>query len=339
MKTASLLLPIAVGALLAGCGGSPDRTGAGGPARASRDPIPRWALAMFPALPAAEAADPVAAERIALGRRLYFDTGLSPDGRTSCNTCHPLADWGAARREARRGAGPAARPVPTVYNVGLAQAGFFRDGRASTLELQAQASLLDPQQMAMLGPDAVVARIESSPAYRAAFRRAFPGERQPVTFANVGRAIAAFERTLLTPSRWDRFLAGDARALTAVEKAGFATFVATGCSDCHHGVDVGGRMYQRLGTVRPWPSQADSGRYLATKNVADLYVFKVASLRNVEKLRGYFHDGTVRDLSEAVRLMARHQLGQELADGDVEAIVAWLRTLTGDPPATPPAGR
>ena len=155
-------------------------------------------------------------------------------------------------------------------------------------------------------------------------------------------AIGAFERGLVTPSRWDRFLRGDNSALTGVEKAGFNEFVAAGCHACHNGAYVGGNSFQRLGIVKQWPNQSDLGRQQVTKQDADKLVFKVPSLRNVTKTAPYFHDGSVPALEDAIRRMAAHQLGNRLSDAEVKSIVAWLDSLTGQirldyikPPALP----
>jgi cytochrome c peroxidase len=164
------------------------------------------------------------------------------------------------------------------------------------------------------------------------FAAAFPGEAQTVTYTNVGKAIGAFERGLVTPAAWDRYLAGDSSALTPTQQAGFATFTEVGCQACHNGAYVGGGSFQKLGVKSPWPSQADSGRYAVTKSPADVMVFKVPTLRNVAMTGPYFHDGSVASLPDAVRLMARHQLGRELTDAQVRVIVDWLGSLTGEIP-------
>jgi cytochrome c peroxidase len=205
----------------------------------------------------------------------------------------------------------------------------FWDGRAATIEEQAKGPILNPVEMAMPSSAAVVARLKAIPGYRAAFAAAFPGTDDPVTYDNLARAIGAFERGLVTPSRWDAFLGGDAAALTPAERTGLATFVAANCTACHRGVYVGGDMFQPAGVVEPWPAQGDSGRYAVTQQRGDRFVFKVPSLRNSERTAPYFHDGQVATLDEAVRWMARHQLGRELRDAEVAAIVQWLHALTG----------
>jgi cytochrome c peroxidase len=186
--------------------------------------------------------------------------------------------------------------------------------------------------MAMASPAAVVATLKAIPGYRAAFAQAFPGQPDPVTFDNMARAIGAFERKLVTPSRWDRFLAGDQSAITQEEMFGHHEFMHGGCATCHNGPYVGGKMFQKLGAEKPWPATDDLGRIAVTKNAADRMVFKVPSLRNVEKTGPYFHSGHINQLEEAVRLMGRHQLGAELEPQQVSRIVAWLKSLTGEIP-------
>jgi cytochrome c peroxidase len=172
--------------------------------------------------------------------------------------------------------------------------------------------------------------VQKDSGYHKAFRRAFPKESDDgITFDNIAKAIGAFERTLVTPSRWDQFVNGESSALTEPELAGFQKFVAIGCAICHKGVYLGGDRYRMLGSRVPWPKTNDLGRYRVTGALSDKMVFKVAALRNVERTGPYFHDGSVGKLDEAVKLMARHQLGLELGDEDVQSIVTWLGSLTG----------
>jgi cytochrome c peroxidase len=302
-------------------------------------------LAVFGQLPASMPAtdDPASPARVVLGRMLYYDARLSLDGTVSCNTCHPLNAYGADHRVLSFGVRSqlGARNAPTVFNAAghLAQ---FWDGRAPTVEEQAKGPILNPVEMAMPSGDAVVQRLREIAGYRTAFATAFPGDADPVTYDNVGRAIGAFERGLVTPSRWDAFLAGDSTALSAAEIQGVKRFVALGCPACHRGTYVGGDRYQKAGLVEPWPEQNDLGRYVVTHKDGDRLVFKVPSLRNVAQTAPYFHNGQVSALEDAVRRMARYQLGRELQDADVTSIVAWLQTLTGTvdedyirPPALP----
>lgn len=328
-----------------GCGGAGPATEV---ANAVVDPA---VLAMFDTLPARieSSANPITPEKVALGRMLYFDTRFSAGNDVSCYVCHPLHDYGTTHRMTGVGHDQAkgGRNEPTVYNAAghLAQ---FWDGRAADVEAQALGPVLNPVEMAMPAATEVVAGIKAIPGYVEAFRAAFPGEADPVTFDNFGRAIGAFERGLVTPSRWDAFLEGDATALTTAEQHGLQVFVSTGCLQCHSGPYVGGGMYQKAGLAEAWPNQSDPGRFQVTGQEGDRMVFKVPSLRNVEETWPYFHDGSVQRLQDAVQMMARYQLGKELGDTDVEALVTWLKTLTGpvpesyiqEPtlPATPPAG-
>jgi len=276
---------------------------------------------------------PVSPERVALGKKLFNDTLLSKSKKISCNSCHTLSNFGVDNEptslghEGHRGG----RNSPSVYNAALHIAQFW-DGRAADVEAQALGPILNPGEMAMPDEATVVQRLREDKDYPALFRKAFPSEKEPTTFANVGLAIGAFERTLMTPSRFDSYLSGDDSALTTEEKAGLKTFVATGCGACHNGVTVGGGMYQKLGLVMPYQT-TDLGRFSITKNEADRFVFKVPSLRNSEKTAPYFHDGSVATLEEAVRLMGKHQLGRDLNQEDTASIVTFLRSLTGKLPA------
>ena len=207
----------------------------------------------------------------------------------------------------------------------------FWDGRASDVEEQATGPIVNPIEMAS-SEKRVIETLSSMPEYVDAFKKAFPEDHGAVTLKNVGIAIGAFERKLLTPAKLDRFLSGDDAALSDDEKVGAAVFAQTGCPSCHMGSTVGGGLYQRVGLVKPWPSQKDQGRFDVTKHEEDKMLFKVPSLRNVEKTAPYFHDGSVESLEEAVRMMARHQLGKELKDDEVTSIVTFLKTLTATPP-------
>lgn len=299
-------------------------------------PITKEDLARFAVLPKTMASPntEITPAQIDLGRALFYETRLSNGHDVSCNTCHPLNGYGADGRKVSFGdVGHAGdRNAPSVYNA-AGQIAQFWDGRAPTVEEQAKGPILNSEEMAMPNSEAVLAHMRESPEYRAAFKAAFPTDRTPITYDNVGRAIGAFERGLVTPSRWDRYLAGDSSALSANELRGLASFVHLGCANCHAGPYVGGQLYMKLGVVKPWPTSTDSGRFKVTRNPADLFVFKVPSLRNVAKTGPYFHDGSVASLDSAIRLMARHQLGLELNDAQVSDIHAWLNSLTGELPA------
>ena len=296
----------------------------------------RHGMAAFAPLPAdfATAANATTPAKIELGRLLFFETRLSANGRLSCNSCHDLASYGVDHETTSSGFRnqKGTRNSPSVYNA----AGYFAqfwDGRAATVEEQAKGPILNPVEMALPSANAAVAALKSVPEYVALFSAAFPDSADPVTFDNVAAAIGAFERKLVTPSRWDRFLAGDQTALTPQERAGFHRFMHTGCASCHYGALVGGITYKKLGDAKPYPDTADQGRFQVTKNASDSMVFKVPSLRNVERTAPYFHNGKIATLDEAVSEMANYQLGVSLSAVERAQIIAWLKTLTGTLPA------
>lgn len=272
-------------------------------------------------------------EKVDLGRMLYYEPRLSKNQQISCNSCHLLDKYGVDGTPTSTGhkGQKGGRNAPTVYNAAGHIAQFW-DGRAADVEAQAKGPVLNPIEMAMPSADHAVKVLESMPGYVEAFKKAFPDDAKPISYDNMAAAIGAFERKLVTPSRWDQFLAGDKNALTDDEKAGLNTFVTTGCITCHTSTYVGGRMYQKVGLVKPWPDIKDLGRFEVTKGNGDRHVFKVPSLRNIAKTAPYLHDGSVATLQEQVRLMARHQLGKEISDADVKAIVTFFHALTGEIP-------
>lgn len=277
--------------------------------------------------------NPVTDEKVDLGRMLFFEERLSLNHSISCNSCHQLDNFGVDNEPASPGhVGQLGdRTSPTVYNV----AGHFRqfwDGRADTIEEQAMMPVTNPVEMAMPDDDYVLDVLRSIPGYVEAFEQAFPDADDPITVETFGKALGAFQRVLTTPSPWDEFLAGNEDALTNEQKQGFKDFVAAGCMACHMGTYIGGNMFQKLGVAKPWPSQEDQGRYEVTGDESDRMMFKSASLRNIEKTSPYFHDGSVEDLDEAVRIMAEYQLGRELTDQQVDSILAWFSSLTGEIP-------
>lgn len=273
------------------------------------------------------------AAQVELGRSLYFDKRLSKTGTQSCNSCHPLAQWGADGQSTSPGAEGklGSRNSPTVYHA----AGYFAqfwDGRAMSVEEQAKGPLTNPVEMGLKDGAQVESILKGIPGYKALFTKAFPGEANPITYDNVGKAIGMFERGLVTPSRWDKYLQGDKNALTAAEVEGLRVFTNVGCMVCHTGEFLGGTMYEKVGAVEPWPNQNDEGRFAVTKDERDRMVFKVPTLRNIEKTGPYFHDGSAKTLPEAVQMMGRHQLGLELSKEEVASIATWMSSLTGDLP-------
>ncbi len=293
--------------------------------------VNRAVLGMFqPLMEVAEnPANPLTEAKIELGRMLYYDTRLSKSRAVSCNSCHDLASFGDDGLAVSTGIGDqkGGRSAPTVYNAAIHIAQFW-DGRAADVEAQAVGPVLNPIEMGMPDAEYVLRVLGSIPGYVEAFAKAFPDEKEPLTYENVGRAIGAFERKLLTPSRFDDFLKGDEAALDDSEKRGLNLFVTTGCTVCHNGMGVGGHLYQKLGLVKEWPTK-DLGRYEATGVETDKHFFKVPSLRNITETGPYLHDGSVGTLEEIVAKMAEYQLGRTLAKDDVNAIVAFLGALKG----------
>ncbi len=279
--------------------------------------------------------EPPSEARVALGRMLYFDARLSGDQAHSCATCHPLERYGTS---AAPTSGPPtdrrpARNAPSTYHAALHFRQYW-DGRVADIEAMVRDAFTDPQQMAMPTETAVVQRLASMPGYREAFAAAYPGDGAPIRYGTVGQALGSFLRTLVTPgSALDRYQQGDKEALTAEQLAGFDRFVDTGCVSCHSGPLFGGMMLQRLGAVHAVEAE-DRGVATHSGQPADAYLFKVPSLRNVARTGPWLHDGSVKTLPAAVRLMAHHQLGRELDDEAVAEIVAFLETLTGPLPET-----
>ena len=293
-------------------------------------------LPMFKPLPA-EVLSPdneLTEPKINLGRMLYFENRISKGQKLSCNSCHMLDKYGqdnlpfSPGHEGKLGG----RSSPSTYNAALHIAQFW-DGREPTVEAQAKGPVLNPVEMGMPSADFVVSVLKSMPGYVEAFKAAFPGEADPVTYDNFGKAVGAFERKLLTPSKWDSFLKGNKNALSAEEKKGFELFAKTGCVTCHNQAGVGGHMYMKLGLVKAWPDLKDNGRSDVTKSESDKAMFKVASLRNITETGPYLHDGSVKTLDEMVKMMAEHQLGKQLTDEETASIITFLKTLKGTPDA------
>ncbi len=304
------------------------------------------ALEALPATPPIPADNPMSAAKIALGQQLYFDPRLSVDGTVSCNSCHNVMSNGTDNRPVSIGVGgqKGGRSAPTVWNAAFLSVQFW-DGRAASLEEQAKGPILNPIEMGMPSAAATVARIQSIPGYAHAFAQVFAGK-TPVTYEHIAMAIAAYERTLLTPnSAFDRYMKGDKKALSAQALRGMKLVEQTGCTGCHMGPDFAGPalpqgsgFYQKFPTfenndyVQKYHLKDDMGRYAVTKNVNDQHLWRVPSWRNVALTAPYFHNGSVATLEEAVRVMAKTQLDKTLSDGDVADIVAFLNSLTGEFP-------
>lgn len=288
------------------------------------------------------AGNPANAAKVELGKMLFFDPRLSKSGTISCNTCHKLDAGGVDNLPVSVGHGGqlGRRNAPTVFNSVFNIAQFW-DGRARDLKSQARQPVQTAFEMNNT-PARVEETLKSIPEYVALFGEAFPGEASPVSFDNVVRSIEVFEATLITPnSPFDRFLRGDDEAMSEQERRGLHRFIFHGCTTCHRGVNVGGNAFFPFGMMKE-PSEElrppdDRGRSEVTGRVLlDQYFFRVAPLRNVAITPPYFHSGRVWKLEEAVRIMARTQLDATLPDQDVDDIVAFLKSLTGEAPQVSP---
>lgn len=307
------------------------------------------AMIVFKPLPAQyDVADnPTTPAKVELGRYLFFDKRLSKSQALSCASCHELSRYGvdglpkSPGHKGQRGR----RNAQSVFNTG-SHVGLFWDGRAASLEAQARGPLLDPGEMAMVDEAAVVAVVRSIPGYAPLFSKAFPDAKEPISFDTITKAIAAFERTLVTPSPFDTYLRGNEKALSEEERQGLLTFMSLGCMVCHKGEGIGGGMYQALGfAVRVPPEfMADVGRFEVTKKDEDRNRFRVPSLRNVEKTAPYLHDGSLPTLEETIVFMGKYQLGKDVTNEEVASIVRFLKALTGQlpnvrPPEPLPSGK
>lgn len=269
--------------------------------------------------------------RIALGKKLFFDKRLSINDAQSCASCHQLEDGFAGVDNLPTSPGAkgqqGTRNSPTVLNAGWQRAQFW-DGRAEDLVAQAKEPILNPIEMGMPDEQFVEKKIRAISDYQSAFAAAFPGEKPVVSYQLIAEAIAAFERTLITPSRFDDFLNGDTQALNKAEQRGLVSFIKLDCKSCHDGVLLGGESFEPLGKENPYANQSDLGLYELTKNEDDRMVFKVSSLRNVALTAPYYHDGKITTLSEAVRTMGKLQLDVELTEQQVKDMVSFLSALT-----------
>lgn len=278
----------------------------------------------------------VTREKIDLGRMLYFDPRLSASQLISCNTCHNLSTGGDDNLETTIGHGATKRPrnVPTVYNA-VFNAVSYWDWRAAGTTARVKGPIESGIEMTN-PPEAVEETLRSIPAYVERFRTAFPGSEPPVTFAKVVQAIEAFETTLVTPNaRFDQFLNGKLDALTPVEKTGLHLFMDKGCATCHQGINLGGHAYYPFGVFEKPNAEVlpmrDRARFEVSKTTAE-HLFRASPLRNIALTTPYFHSGRVWDLKQAVSIMATSQFGAKLEPSQIEAIVAFLETLTGEPP-------
>lgn len=298
------------------------------------------AQALFKPLPeiAANPDNPISAEKIALGKALYYDKRLSKDENVSCNSCHNLETFGVDNLPTSPGdeGETGDRNSPTVLNAALHFVQFW-DGRSKDVEEQAGGPILNPVEMAIPDEAFLIDRLSDIEEYQILYSEAFPGEEDPLSYKNTEKAIAAFERTLLTPSPFDDYLNGDVSALSPQQKQGMEVFIDQGCITCHMGVLLGGNMYHKFGIYDEYwkytkSENVDEGLASVSGDSTQKFMFKVPSLRNIEKTFPYYHDGSVEDLDEAIQIMAATQLNKEFTDEEIADIGAFLASLTGEVP-------
>lgn len=298
------------------------------------------AQALFKPLPpiAENNVNAITAEKYELGKSLYYDKRLSKDENISCNSCHNLETFGVDNLATSPGdeGKNGARNSPTVLNAALNFVQFW-DGRSKDVEEQAGGPILNPVEMAIPNEEFLIERLSGIEEYQIKYAEAFPGEDDPITYLNTEKAIAAFERTLLTPSPFDDYLNGNDAALNAQQKQGLKDFMDVGCITCHMGVLLGGNMYHKFGIYDEYwkhtkSKNIDEGLASVSGDSTQKFMFKVPSLRNIEKTFPYYHDGSVESLNEAIQIMAAIQLNKELTDEQIADIGAFLESLTGNVP-------
>ncbi len=308
------------------------------------------ALQPLPKQPPIPQDNPVTPAKVALGKQLYFDARLSLTGTHSCNACHNVMAGGDDGRAVSVGVNgkTGTRSAPTVWNAAFSTV-LYRDGRARSLEEQVKSHLLSPTEMGMPDEQAVVARIAAIPGYRSQFYKIFGGK-EPVSYDNITKAISTYERTLVTPnSAYDHYLRGDKKALSPDAKRGLEAFQKVQCVSCHFWVNLAGPVpglafqmgegfyelfpnYPGTEYEKRYQLADDLGRYNVTGIETDRRMWRVPSLRNVAVTAPYFHNGAVKTLEEAVRVMGKTQLNKDLTDQQVKDIAVFLNSLTGEFP-------
>jgi len=294
--------------------------------------------------------NPTTDAKVELGKMLFMDPRFSSTGTVSCNSCHNIMEGGDDSRDFSMGVHgkTGGRNAPTVWNSAFHSVQFW-DGRAALLEDQAKGPVSNPVEMGMKDVETAMARVRKIPGYQPVFEKAFG--KNSMTVDNAAKAVAAFERTLITPnSPYDKYVKGQNNAMNKQQIRGMNKFDTVGCTSCHSGAAFNGIALdgtgQKLGEgfymmfpvfenayIKQYKLNVDQGRQAATGKTGDAGMFRVPTLRNITDTAPYFHNGSVNDLSEAVRVMAKSQLNRSLPEKDVEDIVAFLGALTGEYPA------
>jgi cytochrome c peroxidase len=285
-----------------------------------------------------KAVDPqeIATPEAVLGRALFWDQRLSFNGKVACASCHAAANWSASNKPTdlnALGVPTALHSQPIFMSVDQPSLRWYGD-RTSGAH-QAERSITG--SMGFTKADDLLPVLKSM-GYADLFKAAFPAQPEPISTANYANAIQAYERTLRTPAAFDRFVAGDAKALNPQQIEGMNKFVAFGCVGCHSGPLLGGTTFQKFGLTKDYwlatgSAKPDMGRFNVTKKEEDKYVFRTAMLRNISKTAPYFHDGSVAKIEDAISIMAQLQLGRKIDAKDTADIAAFFESLTGDVPA------
>lgn len=274
-------------------------------------------------------------EKVALGKQLYNDKRLSKNNTISCNSCHQLNNFGVDNLPTSPGDSKELgdRNSPSTFYASFHTSQFW-DGRAKDVEEQAGMPILNPIEHGIPDEEYLVNKLRKIEEYQNLFAEIYK-EEQPITFENITNAIGAFERKLYASSRFDEYLDGDEKALNTKEKKGLQAFIDNQCITCHTGVALGGHIKQKFGLFGDYwemtgSKKIDTGLHQVTGKDSDKYIFKVPSLRNIEKTNPYFHDGSVDDLAQAVKIMGKLQSNKDISEKDVDLIIAFLKTLTAD---------
>jgi cytochrome c peroxidase len=297
-------------------------------------PLLLFLLSLHTLLIASESITPIPeemnvdAKKVSLGKKLFFDTQLSKDNTINCASCHNLQEGGDDNLRVSFGINgqQGTRNAPTVYNAVFNFRQFW-DGRAKNLAAQAAGPVENPVEMGFNFPD-LIKKLDKT-AYKQEFNTIY---KDGITKHTITDAIAEYEKTLITPNApFDLYLKGDKNAITKEQKKGYELFKTKGCIACHQGINVGGNMYNKFGIFED-ANSSDLGRYDVTHRERDKHYFKVPSLRNVARTAPYFHDGKTSSLRVAVLTMAKYQLGRKITPQEVDAIVAFLKSLNGQLP-------
>jgi cytochrome c peroxidase len=296
--------------------------------------------------------NPLSADKIALGKKLFFDKRLSASNTLSCNDCHNLSEGGDNNQASAIGDSgqPTRRNPPTLLNIGL-QTVLYWDGRSKNLEEQTVDHLQDPHIMGNTDDTALIERLSKDSDYVKSFMNTFKSA-HGVQLKNIAKALASFQRSLMTPdSPFDQFIKGDKKAISKKAQRGIQVFNDTGCLACHFGVNFAGpapgpAMGMGDGFYELFPNNLgskydkshklidDLGRYHFSKDPGEKYMWRVPPLRNIALTAPYFHNGSAKTLEEAVTIMAKTQTDKVLTKDEIAAVVEFLKSLTGKMPVT-----